>query len=448
MLLRAARGAELRLVDAAIECDQSEMGVQVQKRLVARCLWVSLALLGAQAARADPDADPEAGPESTTPHIPRPAAHNLPEAIDASIVYTFDIWHNSRGGLQVGTRYLDNLDLTVKVDADRAFGWQGATLFVYGLYNDGVGMSRSLVGNFQDSSNIETQVRAARLYEAWIDQKFAADKASVKIGLFDLNSEFDVQETGALFVTASHGIGPDFSQSGKNGPSIFPVTSLAVRGDYRISNALTVRAAVLDGVPGDPDHPKRLVAIDLGNGDGALLVGEVQYQAGRTRAVLGGWNYTARFDDLVNGARAGEDVEIRGNHGAYVTVERQFVAASDTSGKGLRGWLRFGVANDRLNPLDRYLGGGLVYTGPFKGRSGDQVGIALADAHWGEPYRQSLKIAGKGSKADELVVETSYRAVMNRWLTFQPDVQYIVNPGAKPQLHNALLFGLRTQIGF
>ena len=142
------------------------MGRERQKRLVARCFPLLLAPGAAQAAYADPaaDAQPAAtGPESTTPHIPRPAQHNLPEAIDASLVYTFDIWHNASGGLRRGTRYLDNLDLTVKVDADRAFGWHGATLFIYGLYNNGVGMSRSLVGNFQDSSNIEEILRGRGL---------------------------------------------------------------------------------------------------------------------------------------------------------------------------------------------------------------------------------------------------------------------------------------------
>ena len=137
-----------------------------------------------------------------------------------------------------------------------------------------------------------------------------------------------------------------------------------------------------------------------------------------------------------------------GSEGAYLTIERRFVGASDTSDKGLRGWLRFGVANDRLNPLDRYLGGGFVYTGTVKGRDQDQAGIALADAHWGEPYRHTLAIDGPRSKANELVIETSYRAVMNRWLTFQPDVQYIVNPNGNPKLRDALLFGLRTQVGF
>ncbi|MDQ3482646.1 MAG: carbohydrate porin, partial [Pseudomonadota bacterium] len=157
-------------------------------------------------------------------------------AIDLSVIYTAEVFRNTRGGLGRGTRYLDNFDMTLTVDGERALGWRGATLFAYGLYNNGEPFSDDLVGAVQGVSNIETGVGAARLYEAWIEQRFASDRASVKLGLYDLNSEFDAIEAAALFLNPSHGIGPDFSQSGRNGPSIFPVTSLAIRGDYRLAD--------------------------------------------------------------------------------------------------------------------------------------------------------------------------------------------------------------------
>jgi porin len=424
----------------ATECDDFGMGGKRQRRLIALCCAALLAIFVASTPAA-------AAPESTKPHIPAPRPEAQEAAVDLSIVYTFDIWHNARGGIRKGTRYLDNLDLTAKVDAERAFGWRGATLFAYALYNNGAGLSRDLVGDFQSASNIETAVRAARLFQAWVEQKLAGEKASVKFGLYDLNSEFDGQQTGALFVNSSHGIGPDFSQSGKNGPSIFPVTSLAVRADYRLSSQWQVRAAVLDGVPGDPAHPKR-TAIKLGHGDGALMVAEVEHEAGRTRAVVGYWRYTSRSDDVLATARAGEPVRGSGNDGIYMTVERRFVPPNHQAESGLRGWLRLGFADDRYNPLDHYLGGGLVYTGPFEGRPEDRAGIAFARAHWGNPYRRSLAIKDIRSPTTELSVEATYRAVVNKWLTLQPDVQYIVNPGGDENDRDALSFGLRTQIGF
>ena len=81
-----------------------------------------------------------------------------------------------------------------------------------------------------------------------------------------------------LFVNPAHGIGTDFSQSGSNGPSIFPVTSLALRLQYRASASTSLRLAVLDGVPGDPDRPGH-TAIKLGGGDRALLAGGARSDA-------------------------------------------------------------------------------------------------------------------------------------------------------------------------
>jgi carbohydrate-selective porin OprB len=109
-----------------------------------------------------------------------PRAAEETSAFDLTAVYTAEILGNARGGANRGARYLDNLDVTLTVDAERAFGWRGATLLAYGLYNNGEPFSGDLVGAAQGVSNIETGVRAARLYEAWIEQRFALDRASVK----------------------------------------------------------------------------------------------------------------------------------------------------------------------------------------------------------------------------------------------------------------------------
>jgi porin len=325
-------------------------------------------------------------------------------------------------------------------------GWKGATVFLYGLYNNGNSLTDDLVGDFQVASNIDAGVRAARLYEAWVEQRFAGDRASLKAGLYDLNSEFDTNDSAALFINSSHGIGPDFSQSGQNGPSIFPVTSLAVRGDYRIADNWLVRAAVLDGVPGDPNRPRR-TAIKLGNGDGALLVSELEYSDAVTKAAAGTWRYTAKFDDLLATAVSGESVSRSGNGGFYVFAERR-LSSGTREEPGLAAWARLGLADENFNPIERYVGGGLVYTGPVPGRAEDQLGLAIAKIKLGTPYRRALALAGVESDASETKIELTYRAGLTPWLTVQPDIQYIINPGADPSLGNALLFGLRTEIGF
>jgi porin len=382
----------------------------------------------------------------SAPPLAEPAEDAEGPALDLSAVYTADLWSNTGGGRKRGVRYLDNLDVTLTVDAERALGWSGATIFLYGLYNNGASLTDELVGDLQTVSNIDAGTRAIRLYEAWIEQRFADDRASVKFGLYDLNSEFDTNDSNSLFINSSHGIGPDFSQSGQNGPSIFPVTSLSLRADYRLNENWLVRAAILDGAPGDPNRPKR-TAVKLSKEDGALIVAELQYTDAMTKVAAGHWRYTAKFDDILASEVAGTSIWRSGNDGFYVFGERKLAGATK-DGPGLAAWARLGFADASSNAIEQYLGGGLVYTGLITTRPEDQLGIAIAHARLGTPYRRQLALAGGVSERAETNIELTYRAALTPWLTLQPDVQYVINPGGNPALRNALLVGLRVEVGF
>lgn len=384
-------------------------------------------------------AEPALAQDERPTGYPRSANERSDRPVTLSAVYTADIRSNVDGGVERGTRYLDNLDLQVAIDADRLVGWHGARIFLYGIYDNGVSISR-LVGDIQTISNIETRVGAARLFEAWVEQDIGRS-ASIKAGIYNLNSEFDTTQSGGLFLISSHGIGSDISQTGRNGPSIFPITSLAVRGELKLGENWLAHVAVLDGVPGDPAHPKR-TAIKLSERDGALVIGEVNYLKGGTKAAIGAWGYTARFDPLLPSA-----APTRGNKGAYVFAEHRLVGTRADDAAGLAGWLRFGIADTRYNPIASYLGGGLVYTGLTPGRGDDQVGISFASASFGDRYRQSQALADATINKREVVVEAVYNAIVTPWLSVQPDLQYVVNPGGDAELADALVIGLRVKIG-
>ena len=102
------------------------------------------------------------------------------------------------------------------------------------------------------------------------------DRLSILAGLYDLNSEFDVIENAGLFLNSSHGIGADFAQSGENGPSIFPSTSLTARLKIQPFKHFYIQAAALDGIPGNPDVDHG-THVHLGDGDGTLLTLETAW---------------------------------------------------------------------------------------------------------------------------------------------------------------------------
>lgn len=371
-------------------------------------------------------------------HLPHSHTHSRGE-IDENqgplllqATYTGEVMSNASGGLKRGSRYLDNLDLVAEADLEALAGWKGASVHVYGLYNNGKSFS-GLAGDAQTASNIETGVRAFRLYEAWIEQAFAG--GSLKVGLYDLNSEFDSLDASGLFIGSPHGIGTDFAQTGENGPSIFPSTSLAARLSIEPAAGWVVRAAVLDGVPGDPDHPKR-TAVKLGNGDGALLVAEVETPLPHGRLLFGGWRYTARFDDHAGNSG-------RGNDGFYVRGETALFEEAGDPAQGLAAFARLGIADGRFNTFGRFASAGLNYTGPFRGRDADQIGLAVAAAFTSDAYKRAVP-----ANDAEVAFELTYRAPVASWLSLQPSAHYIINPGADPSVRSALAFGLRAEISF
>lgn len=367
----------------------------------------------------------------------RPHSHiHAPGEIEEShgpvlvqLVYTGEVMGNVAGGRRREARYLDNLDLVVEADLERLAGWRGAQLHVYGLYNNGRSIS-DLVGDAQAVSNIETGIRALRLYEAWIDQKIG-ETASLKVGLYDLNSEFDALDAAGLFVSSPNGIGTDFAQSGQNGPSIFPSTSLAARLALKPADGWTIRAALLDGVPGDPDHPGRTV-IHLGGGDGALGVAELEAPLGGGKLLIGHWQYTAAFD------RNDGQTPAKGNKGSYIRAELPLTTHND---RRIDAFARLGSASGCFNMFDAFAGGGLKFSGWIPDRSEDEFGIAFAAAFTSASYRDAT-----GSGDSEIAVEATYRAQLAPWLALQPSIHYIRSPAADPTLRDAVVAGLRFEI--
>lgn len=364
-----------------------------------------------------------------------PAIASEADGLSGELAYTGEVLAGEGHG---GTDYVDNLDLTLT--------WQrGDTqVFVYGLYNNARDFSGPRYPRGWIASNIETGVRAVRLYEAWIDQSLAGGKLSLRAGLYDLNSEFDALEASSLFINPAHGIGTDFSQSGRSGPSIFPVTSLALRLQAQLGEHTTLRLAVLDGVPGDPAHPKR-TAIKLGRGDGALLAGELERRVGNWRLIGGYWRYTAPHEDLLASASSGAPVLRRGAQGAYLRGEG--LLAGSREGRGLDAFFRLGWADPRFHEVERFASAGLRWRGPFAGRPADDAGIALATSGSGRRARQALALGGEAIARSDWAFEVTYALALTEWLTVQPDLQYFIDP-AFEQGRNAWMGGVRVTLGW
>ena len=397
--------------------------------------WL-LALLGALAAlpRVVPAADLD------------PIAAEDEPAVSVNALYVGDVWRNTSGGLRTGSAYLGNANVSVTVDGERALGLGNTAFYVDAQSIHGQGVSSRLVGDAQTVSNIEADSQL-RLYELWMERSFGERTGrSLRFGLYDLNSEFDTLETTHLFLNASSGVGPTLAQSGQNGPSIFPVTSLGARFQWSFSPAWSARMALMDGVPGDPDSPTRN-RIRFGSNDGLLAVTEVGFAGARLhKLAVGGWTYTGRFDEIVPAGSEAAPAKTRGNRGFYVIADGQLYAEPGDSGQGLNAFVRFGNANDRINRFRNFAGAGLVYTGALPSRPEDKLGIAVSSVGNGNVYRSAALADGIATDRRETNVELSYRFGVTKWLTLQTSVQHISNPDTNPDLRDAMAVALRFEL--
>ncbi|MEI6437231.1 MAG: carbohydrate porin [Candidatus Omnitrophota bacterium] len=355
-------------------------------------------------------------------------AYEIGKGYSVGAVYTGDLVSNTAGGLKRGTAYIDNLDLTLTVDTAKAGLWNNGTFFVYGLYNGGNELpTGKYIGDLQGMDNIEAP-RLVKLFELWYEQRLFNDRLSARAGLYNLNSEFDTTEYGALFLNSSFGIEPTIS--GNTTSSIFPLAAPAFRLKVDPNEHVTVMAAALGGNPGDEDTNPHGLKPSWNNKTGTMLVGEAQvhgdlplpYGALPGILKLGEWYHT-------------------GNNGFYAIIDQMLIREKDEQGLGV--FAQYGQAPKDRNSLDRYFGFGVNYTGLIPGRDEDVLGVAFNRAGISSDYRST----GDFDRSED-VIEAAYSLGLTKHVVLQPDIQFIRNPGADPTINNATVVTLRTKVCF
>lgn len=283
--------------------------------------------------------------------------------MDLAVTYKADVVRNTAGGLQRKNHYLGNLDLKASIDGEKFVDWKGGSMFFYGIYSHGNNPTQ-MVGDLQGTSNIETAVTTWKLYEAWAQQLFWEDKVSFLIGLHDLNSEFYVTESAGMFLNGSFGVGKEFSQTGRNGPSIFPTTAPAIRLRGEPSKSFYIQWAVFNGQAGDPTNLNS-TNFRLKQSDGLLIINEMAYLRGKGEMEgkelpgkygIGVWTYTATFDHQNRTYTLSDGVS---THAEKVTSSGSYFLIDQGMTERSSFFTRFGIASTKANRVASDLAAGV-----------------------------------------------------------------------------------------
>ncbi len=185
--------------DGRLEADRREDWRQRQSR----------SLLMASAAPAQEwwyssrDGIPDVSIATSLPHNGDPGGYRKwlsQRGIVYGLEYTNDVLSNVRGGLRTGTIDQGKLQGILTVDFGKLAGWNGLSGFAnfFQIHNTGR-IRRDYVGGINTIAAIEA-VPATRLSEVWLEQKFADDKASIRVGQLAADAEFFYSELSTMFL--------------------------------------------------------------------------------------------------------------------------------------------------------------------------------------------------------------------------------------------------------
>lgn len=355
-------------------------------------------------------------------------AQSLDSPIAWRLSNTADGWAAIHNGTRRNIAALNKIDAAITVDGHAAgVGWLSAHASYFHIV--GHGPSERLVGDGHGIDNAESDPDH-RLFEAWVEARLARN-ASVRVGLMDLNAQFDAIDSASLFLNSGHGMGTEFAASGVNGPSTYPATGLGISAAGTWSG-LTLQAAAFDGAPDATAHGG-LASMRLRGRDGALIVGQARYAFGRDGPSLGFgvYRYSRAPVPLPEAM-----TRRQGGGGVYAMAELPAIW-------GLAAWLRIGFADAAISDVRHQISGGIVRHAPFPGREHDKVGLAVST------IRVRPDGPGRiGYARRETNVELTYHLALSETVSLQPDVQYILRPAYDRDSKNALLAGLRLTVSF
>jgi porin len=392
-----------------------------------------------------------------------------------------EVWENLTGGLRRGVVYDGLTTASMKLNLEVLAGWTGATFFVNANQIHGRGPTANLAGNLQVVSDIEA-TRDTKLYQLWLEQRLLDGRLTIRIGQEGANDQMMFTQYGVLFFNSSFGFpGLPAADLPSGGPN-YPMAAPFVRLQLQPTGQISLIGAAFTGDPAPPGTGDPQLRDRGGDAfrlnDHLLAFTELWYSINQDDNAaglagtykLGAWYYpgsiAGQLHETVGVPLAGPPGPgVTQKHSAefavYAIADQMIWKKPATRRQGVGVFLQvMGTPND-VGLSNLFVETGMNWTGPFDERANDILGIGvsyLAISPASRRLGRDLVLStGSGSsyRSNETVIEATYLFQATSWLTLQPDLQAIVNPGAgipssfsnKP-LKNAFIAGLRGIVIF
>jgi len=351
-------------------------------------------------------------------------------------------FYNFDGGTRTGSDYMGRIHMIISLDTEKAGLWKNGKFLVNGVNAHGGSPTTTYIGDFQPISRNEAAPERTGLFELWYQHNFG--KTSITIGLHDMNSALGLSEYGGNSINSAFGMNPSITPNVGNAFSIFPRT---MPGIYLQSNSLkignnllNIKAAVYAGFATNVEDDPYNIKWDLNGSTHSRL--EIQYiqmknelQRGVTK--IGVMYHSGNFMDVTDASQT-----VRGNLGYYFITDQLILPEDTKTNQGLGLFLQIATALGNQNLIDFFYSFGINYKGLFPKRAQDILFLGFLQSSINN------NLAAITFEKSRSIIELNYALKLGAHFTIQPDLQYIINPGALRQIENAFMGLLRFSINF
>lgn len=366
--------------------------------------------------------------------------------------------------------YVDDAWLGFKFDLEKLVDWRGGLFVVSGINRNGDDLTRKYIGSiFSTQQSVGGQ--RPFLYQVYLQQKLLGGRLRAKLGRFAASDDFNASPLYGYSV--NNGIDGDIRN---------------VLFDTRFSAyPFAVWAAVLLYDP-TPEFNVKLGVFQTSsrmfeNDDNGLNWG-IEGEDGYTAIFQFGWSpqffkqpvYSAAADTktTTRDGKTTDAVVMKGmpghywigftysewdfyprfgggfedhSYGFYVHADQMVYQETPGSGQGLTVFVASGYyPQTEISIVPFQVNVGFNYRGLFPGRDRDHSMLHFIYGDLSRDYARSVRKPGGHLAESEKVIEIAHRFQLTPWSYFQPDLQYVIDPGGTGDIPNALVIG--AQMGF
>ena len=356
--------------------------------------------------------------------------------------YATDLQANAAGGQRRGKAYAGDFAVDVSFDMEKLAGLKGLTAGVSGDWASGTNLSDDIGNIFTVAQTFEGRI--VRLSNLYLQQSLFDGRLDVKAGRFATGADF--LGSPAELSLGNDTLNPILDAVQKNVPSVTapPNSTWGGRIIARPTEALSLWAGAFYSDPALNQTTANGTEFGISRSAGYFVIGEAGYRLnsekgdtglpGRYRA--GGYYDSNQYTFLDDPGR-----QQMGNYGLFLLGEQMvYREGGPGSNQGLTvfGGLIY-APQQRINTLPWFASAGATYRGLVPGRDEDAAIFAL---YYGG-FSRDLP-----GQTYELVLEWAYAMAVTRWLTVQPDLQYVINPGGRSSVGNAVVVGAQLAVEF